>query len=473
MKTKGISFVWALFVMLGVMSAGHSVLAKRTVHWQINPKGFPEQTAVFVDVVDKGSYQRKLPGSAFALSMDEFGEDQGGVVSNLNLKKANSTVAGWTGAQVLVLIDISKSYTSEFSNAKNAAKQLISAMDVKRDQIGVATFPATVAGAESQMRVGFTNDANKLYAGIDAISTIGDKDKAGRLCEAVSEGIEAFNTKNKYRAIVVITGGADKGEGKGNCVQDSHAAGVVPVWTVGFKLDRKYDTLGNSHKVENGLYELSQNTWGQSIYKKSASSYETFVKKTFWYRIRSQYRLMVNFMCYEPAPQIKHTSVLKVNGEAQDPITFRARTSKKPTPVITEFYPKEATRDQIDSGKAKLTIDGSGFCGAPGQIVIRVGDQQLATDSAAPYRVVGELNKAVETGIVKVSNKWTQKGESDKEFKVAKPPKGADAMNAIVVLVGLLVVLVAVSIIAVALKSRKATVPQGKAPSAGSKGGGK
>ena len=473
MKTKGISFVWALMAMLGVMSAGHGALAKKTVHWQINPKGFPEQTAVFVDVIDNGAYQRKLAGSAFAVSMDEFGEDQGGVISNLNLKKANSTVAGWTGAQVLILIDISQSYTSEFNLAKKTAKNLISAMDVKRDEIAVATFPATIAGAESQMRVGFTSDANKLYAGIDAISLIGDKEKAGRLCDSISEGIETFTSKDKYRSIVVITGGADKGEGSGNCVQDSHAAGVIPVWTVGFKLDRKYDTLGNSHKVENGLYELSQNTWGQSIYKKSASSYDTFVKQTFWYRIRSQYRLLVNFMCYEPAPQIQHTSVLKVNGEAQDPITFRAKTSKKPTPVITAFYPQEATRDQIDTGKAKLTIDGSGFCGAPGQIVIRVGDQQLATDSATPYRVVGEMNKMVETGIIKVSNKWTQKGESKAEFKVAKPVQGADAINAIVVLVGLLVVLVAVSIIAVALKSRKATVPQGKSPAAGSKGGGK
>ncbi|MBN2716999.1 MAG: VWA domain-containing protein [Deltaproteobacteria bacterium] len=473
MRIKGMSFIWALAAMLGVMFAGNSAQAKRTVHWQINPGGFPAQTAVFVDVVDGGAYQRKLPGTAFGLSMDEFGEEQGGVIANLNLKKEQSTVAGWTGAQVLILMDISQSYTSEFALAKKTAKNLISAMDVKRDEIAISTFPAMVAGAESQLRVGFTGDANKLYAGIDAISTVDDKEKAGRLCEAISESIDLFSTKDKYRAIVVITGGADKGEGKGSCVQDSHAAGVVPVWTVGFKLDRKYDTLGNSHKVENGLYELSQNTWGQSIYKKSESSYDTFVRQTFWYRIRSQYRLLVNFMCYEPAPQIQHTSVLKVNGEAQDPITFRAKTSQKPTPVIKAIYPESATREQIDSGTAKLTIDGSGFCGAPGQIVIRVGDQQLVTDSAAPYRVVGELNKMVETGIVKVSNKWTQKGESQKEFVVAKPPAGADAMNAIVVLVALLVVLVAVSIIAVAVKSRKAVVPGGNAPAAGSKGKGK
>ncbi|MBN2526041.1 MAG: VWA domain-containing protein [Deltaproteobacteria bacterium] len=473
MKTHGTSIVWALLAMLIVAGAGHNAQAKEEIHWQINPTGFPETTAVFLDVVNNGAYNRKLPGSAFSLSMDEFGEEQGGVITNLASKGAGSTVAGWTGAQVLILIDISQSYTSEFNLAKATAKNLISAMDVKRDEVAVATFPATVAGAESQLHSGFSNDATKLYAAIDAISTVNDKNKAGRLCDAVSEAIDVFTTKDKYRAVVVITGGADKGEGKGSCVQDSHAAGVVPVWTVGFKLDNKYDTMGNSHKVENGLYELSQNTGGQSIYKKSKSSYDTFVKSTFWNRVRSQYRLLVNFMCYEPAPQIEHVSVLKVNGMAQDPIKFRARASKKPTPVITAFYPASATREQIDSGKAKLTIDGSGFCGAPGQIVIRVGDQQLATDSAAPYRVVGELNKAVETGIVKVSNKWTQKGESKDEFKVAKPPKGADALNAIVALVALLVVLVAVSIIAVALKSRKATVPKGKSVAANTKTGGK
>jgi hypothetical protein len=469
MKRNGTSLMWASLMMLGVFSVGNEAFARQTVHWQINPGGFPGQTAVFVDLIDGGEYVRNLPGSAFVISMDEFGEEQGGVISNVAQKGAQSTVAGWTGAQVLILIDVSRSYTDEFNTAKKTAKNLISAMDMKRDEVAVATFPATTAGAESQLRTGFTGDATKLYSVIDGISAIDDKDKAGRLCDAVSEGIEAFTSKDKYRAIVVITGGADKGEGKGNCVQDSHAAGVVPVWTVGFKLDRKYDTLTNAHKVENGLYELSQNTGGQSIYKKSASSYNTFVQKTFWNRIRSQYRLLVNFMCYEPAPQIEHVSVLKIKGSAQDPIKFRARTSLKPTPVITAFYPASATREQIDSGKARLTVDGSGFCGAPGQIVIRVGDQQLATDSATPYRVVGELNKAVETGIVKVSNKWTRKGESKDEFQVAKPPKGADALNAIVVLVGLLVVLVAVSIIAVALKSRKAVVPQGKMPKSGGK----
>ncbi|MBN2341036.1 MAG: VWA domain-containing protein [Deltaproteobacteria bacterium] len=469
MKRYGDTLIWTtlLTVLVGVYASG--ALAKRTVNWQINPNGFPEQTAVFVDVDDNGAYNRKLKAGAFAISIDEFGEGQGGVIANATLRKEKSTVAGWTGAQVLILIDVSQSYTSEFSKAKQAAKQLISAMDVKRDEVAVATFPSNLVSSESRLNIGFTNDAQKLYAAIDAISTVSDKNQAGRLCDSVSEGIEYFGEKNKdkYRTIIVITGGADKGEGQGNCVQDSYKAGVVPVWTVGYRLDKKYDTLTNSHKVENGLYELAQNTGGRSIYKKSVEAVETFMKKTFWYRIRSQYRLIVNFMCYEPAPQIEHTSVLKVNGIAQDPIKFRARTSKKPTPVITAFYPASATRELIDSGKGKLTIDGSGFCGAPGQIVIRVGDQQLATDTAAPYRVVGELNKAVETGIIKVSNKWTQKGESATEFLVAKPPQGADAMNAIVVLVLLLVVLVAVSIIAVALKSRKAVVPMGNASAKG------
>lgn len=474
MKRNGKSLACALFASLLVGSWAASAVAKRTVNWQINPNGFPEQTAVFVDVEENGVYQRGLKSSSFGISIDEFGESQGGVIANAGLKGNKSTVAGWTGAQVLILIDISQSYTSEFAKAKQTAKNLIAAMDVKRDEVAVATFPAAGQASESRLNIGFTNDAQKLYAAIDGISTVSDKNKAGRLCGSVSEGLEYFSAKNKdkYRSIVVITGGADKGEGKGSCVQDSHKAGVVPVWTIGFKLDKKYDTLTNSHKVENGLYELAQNTSGRSIYKaSSASAYETFVKKTFWNRVRSQYRLMVNFMCYDPAPQIEHISVLKVNGIAQDPIKFRALTSKIPKPLITAVYPASITREQIDSGTAKLTIDGSGFCGAPGQIVIRIGDQQLATDTAAPYRVVGEFNKAVETGIVKVSNKWSQKGETAQAFVVAKPPKGTDAMSAIVVLVMLLVVLVAVSIIAVALKSRKAVVPTASPSGSGNKKG--
>lgn len=469
MKRNGKSLIWMTIAAFLMLSISTSAWAKRSVHWQVNPNGFPEQTAVFVDIEEKGAYLRKLKASSFAISIDEFGEGQGGVISNATLKGGQSTVAGWTGAQVLILIDISKSYTSEFNTAKQMAKKLISSMDVKRDAIAVATFPSEVSSNESRLNIGFSADVAKLHGVIDGIGTVSDKNRAGRLCGAVSEGIEYFGDKNKskYRSIVVITGGADKGEGKGSCVKDSHMAGVVPVWTVGFPLDKKYDTLTNSHKVENGLYELAQNTGGRSIYKASKSAYTTFVQRSFWNRVRSQYRLIVNFMCYEPAPQIEHISVLKIDGIAEDPIKFRARSSKIPKPVITAFYPASVTREQIDSGTAKITIDGSGFCGAPGQIAIIVGDQKLLTDSAAPYRVVGELNKAVETGIVKVANKWTQKGDSANEFQVAKPPQGADAMNAIVALVMLLVVLVAISIIAVALKSRKAVVPMGNSPTSG------
>ena len=57
----------------------------------------------------------------------------------------------------------------------------------------------------------------------------GDK-TGGRICNALSEGLRWFPEKvnDRYRVMILLTGGADKGEGKGSCVQDSFEGGLVP-----------------------------------------------------------------------------------------------------------------------------------------------------------------------------------------------------------------------------------------------------
>jgi hypothetical protein len=431
-------------------------LGQREVHWQINPQRFPSDVSVFVDVEESGAFRRDLPATAFEISVDEFVGEQGGWILN-----RQQVAAGWTGAQVLIMIDRSRSYTDEWGNAKELARQIVGYMDPNRDQVAVASFPAIGGFKESKLNLPFTSNRAQATAAIDAVELPPKDDKTGgRICNALTEGLKYFpeGSHDKYRVIVVISGGADKGEGKGDCVQESYAAGKVPFFTVMFKLDKKYDDPRNSHKIENSAHDLSMNTGGRSIFRRSAAENKQFVG-LLWNRIRSQYYLQVLFPCYKPEPYIDHISMLKVEGRDTEGLKYNATSQPAPAPEITALYPTSATRAQIDDERQKLTIDGKGFCGGPGQVKAYVGDIPVNLDAQGPFRLVASLNSRVETAGVKVINRFGQSGESPMKFEVLKPPKGAEGNQTLIVLVFLLVGLSVVAVLAMVLRRRKARVP--------------
>ncbi len=445
----------AALAALVVLALPHVSLGQREVHWQINPQSFPADVSVFIDVEEGGAFRRDLPATAFEISVDEFVGDQGGWILN-----RQNVAAGWAGARVLIMIDRSRSYTNEWSAAKELAKQIVGYMDPNRDQIAVASFPAIGGFSESRLNLPFTSNRAQATAAIDAVELPPKDDKTGaRICNALTEGLKYFpeTIHDKYRVIVVISGGADKGEGKGDCVQESYAAGKVPFFTIMYKLDKKYDDPRNSHKIENSAHDLSMNTGGRSIFRRSSSENKQFVG-LMWNRIRSQFYLQVLFPCYKPEPYFDHISMLKVEGKDTEGLKYNATSQPAPVPEITALYPPQATRTQIDDQNLKLTIDGKGFCGGPGQVKTYVGDIPVSLDSQSPFRLVASLNSKVETAVVKVVNRFGQTGESPVKFDVIKPPKGAEAGATLIVLVFVLVGLSLVTVLAMVLRRRKAKV---------------
>jgi len=461
MKLKKTITMFAAAAFISTMLLPITAAAQREVHWQINPKGFPGNVSVFVDVEDRGSFRRDLTSAAFAISVDEYAGDQGGYIMN-----AKTMRAGWAGAQVLIMIDSSRSYAGEFSKAKRMAKSIVNYMDVNRDQVAVASFPSTDNYSESSLVLPFSSSKEAVNTAIDKISMPPKKDKSGaRICNALTEGLHYFpnSASDKYRVVIYLTGGADKGEGKGDCVKESFAAGKVPFYSMLFKLDRRYDDPRNAHKIENGSHDLAQKTGGRSIFRCSESEYNQFAG-LFWNRIRSQYLIQVTFPCYRPAPYMEHTSILKVENQDWDPIKFRAPSAQTPVPQITAIYPPSATRKQVDDG-LELTIDGSGFCGASAsQIKAYVNGRPISLSKMSPYRIVGKTNSNIEAGTVKIINRFGQSGESSAKFEIVKPPKGAEASGMMTILVIIVVFIVVLAILIVALRSRKAKVPAGAPP---------
>jgi FHA domain/von Willebrand factor type A domain/IPT/TIG domain len=442
-----------------------SANAQRDVHWQLNPKGFPTDMSIFVDVEDNGAFKRDLTADAFSVSMDENAGEQGGWLLN-----RQNVVSGWAGAQILIVVDKSSSYTGEFSRVKKVMRSIVNHkfMDPKRDQVAIATAPAAGGFAEIKLEVGFTNNKNALISAIDKIKTLPSSDKSGaRICNALAEGLRLFPDRpsDRYRIVVFLTGGADKGEGKGDCVKDSFSGGLVPFFPIVFKLDRKYDDPRNSHKIENKTHELAQKTGGRSIFRRSDNDYQRFVS-LLWNRIRSQYYMRYVFPCYKPEPVIDHYSVLKVDGRDSDAIKFQATSAPAPTPVISAIYPQSATRKDVDDGNVELTVDGSGFCGPPQAVKVTIGGRPAAYKSHNPYRVVARLNSAHESGKVSVTNYFRKSGEFATKFKVVKAPKGAEASATLLYLVFGIVVLAILSIVLVGLRSRKAKPGKVKMPEA-------
>jgi len=462
MKVSQYMRLWPGCVIVISLLLPFVATAQRDVHWQINPRGFPGNASVFVDVEKEGVFKRDLPASAFALSMDEYAGDQGGWILN-----RQQVVSGWAGAEVLIMIDKSRTYTGEFDKAKRIVRAIINQMDPNRDQVAIATAPAKGGFSDAKLEIPFSNNKNNLIKAANGIKPLPSNDKTGaRICNSLAEGLRWFpeQPEDRYRLIIFITGGADKGEGKGNCVQESYSHGKVPFFPIVFKLDRKYDDPRNSHKIENKTHELAQKTGGQSIFRQSENDYLQFVS-LIWNRIRSQYYLKILFPCYRPMPVKAHTSVLKVEGRDADGIKFQATSAPPPTPLITALYPPSATRKNVDDGNIDLTIDGSGFCGPPGTVKAYVGGRPVSLKSQSPFRVVASLNSSIESGKVKVINRFGQNGESPMKFEISKAPKGAEASSTLTAMVVAVVILGVLSILLVALRSRKAKVKTGTAPS--------
>jgi len=458
MKSNDYVGWWTAVATVLLLAIPATSEAQREVHWQLNPQGFPSNTSVFVDVQDGANLVRNLPPTAFAVSMDEFAGEQGGWITN-----TQQTGAGHAGAQVLIMIDRSRSYTKKWDEMKKIARSIVNYMEPARDTIAVASFPAAGGYSQTKLNLKFSNSKGQAINAINRISLPDKDDKTGaRICEALSEGLKFFPDQpgDKYRVIIFLSGGADKGEGKGDCVQESYAAGLVPFFNIIFKLDKKYDDPRNSHKIENKAHELAQNTMGRSIFRRSENELKPFVSH-FWNRIRSQYYLQVNFPCYNPAPYIEHKTMLKVEGKDTEGIKFKATSHPAPSPEIAALYPQQAYRNHVDDGAVDLTIDGTGFCGRPGQVKAFVGGRQVQLKSQNPFRLVASLNKSVESGAVKVVNRFGQNGESPMDFDIIKPPKGAEASMTLVYLVIGVVALVVIAVIIVALRSRKAKAKSG------------
>ncbi len=463
---EGIRF-WMILVLLALLAAPSISLAQREVHWQINARAFPDAVSVFADVEDRGVFNRNMASTAFTISVDEYAGDMGGWI--LNADQPNMR-GGATGAQVLIMIDKSRSYTKDFDKAKRMARAIAKGMRAGSDEVGIATFPTGRGYAETRLDLPFSGNLPSVLTAIERIEPMPkDDETGGRFCNALAEGIKHFPEKDntRYRAIIFLTGGADKAEGKGNCYKDSYAAGKIPFYNMVFKLDRKYDDKRNAHKIENACHDLALSTGGRSIFRRSESEMARFIKG-FWNRIQSQYFMQVSFPCYRPAPYLEHTSVLKVEGRDADGIKYEATSTPAPVPEITAIYPQQAYRNHVDDGKIDLTIDGKGFCGLPGQVKAFVGGRPVQIKTLSPYRIVASTGKSVETGVVKIANRFTQTGESPMKFEIIKPPKGAEASSTLMFLVMGVVGLIFIAVVIVALRSRKARVPMGAPPAASS-----
>jgi hypothetical protein len=448
------------FVALCGLAFAFPASAQRDVHWQINPNGFPAQTSVFVDVEENGSFRRDLPPDSFSVSMDEFAGEDGGWILN-----KQQVAAGWAGAQVLVIVDVSASYTADFEKAKRGLQTLANFMDPARDQLAIGTAPAMGGFAEAKLVQPFTSDKNAILAAVTKLQTRSDDDDtAARFCQAISTGLRWFpkDSKDKYRVVVFVTGGADKDEGNSACVQNSYAAGLVPVFPMVFRLDRKYDDPRREHKIENAAHDLAKATGGAYVFRRTENEYNRFAS-LIWNRIRSQYQLVVTFPCYYPEPKMEHISVLKVQGADGDAIKFQAPSQKAPQPQITALYPPTASRQEIDDGKIDLTIDGQGFCGKAGQLRVSIGSVPIMPRAQNPYRLVVPLNSSIDGGTISVSNVFAQTGDSPMKFEIGLS-KGKDAGLVLVIIVSILVALGIAAVVLMALRSRKAKVPLGGPP---------
>ena len=240
-------------------------------------------------------------------------------------------------------------------------------------------------------------------------------------------------------------------------VQRSVQAGMVPYFLITFDPDRRFQNIQDENRVENAFDDLAKKTGGRSIFRRSSTEVLVFVNKLLS-RIRNQYELSVEFPCYRPAPATDHLAVLKVEGRDADGLRFQAPSKLAPEPLITSVVPSGATQDEVDEGDVEVTINGRGFCGLLGSIKTFVGDRPIQLSSADPYRLVAKIPPDVETGDVKVINRFGEVSESDLQFKVVSPEPGEDASTTLVFLIVAIVATAVVGVLFFAFRSRRARV---------------
>jgi hypothetical protein len=446
---------WSVLLIAAIATIPTPSLAQRDVHWQIEPAGFPDTVSVFVDVEENWNFRRDLEADDFSIAIDEHVGDQGGRILN-----AKQVRVGVSGAQVLLLVDRSRTYTSNFSNAKQAMREVIARLDPARDHVAIVSAPSGTGYTDTVLEHPFSSDRVSLQKTIDRLTPIsGNEITPARVCHALAEAIRTFPEERtgRYRAILFFSAGIDRGEGRGDCVQRSFQAGKVPFFMVTYDPDRRYRSTTNEHRVENALDALAQQTGGRSIFRRSSSQIQGFINKLV-YRIRSQYRLDVSFPCYRPAPATEHLAVLKVEGRDADGLRFQAPSTLAPVPTITSVVPSGATRDVVDDGNVEITISGSGFCGSRGGVKAYVGDSPLSITSQDPFRLVARLRPNTESGDVKVINRFGEASESDEQFKVISPEPGEEASTTLTVLILVIVLMAMIGVVLFALRKRQATL---------------
>jgi hypothetical protein len=443
----------AMVLALALLAPG-AAWAQRTVHWQIEPAGFPGKTAVFVDVEESGVFRRDLGADAFELSVDEFVGAQGG---SIQAPEKVAAGVGASGSSLLIVVDRSKTYAASFAQARKAATDLVGWLDAARDRIALATTPADDGIRDLQPEVGFTNDRAMLLAGIDRLSPTATE--PARLCHALADAVDALPSEatGRYRAIVLLTAGVDRSDGEGGCVEASLAAGRVPFFVFTFSPDRAFDDRDAASRVEAQIDQLASKTGGRSIFRRRPDAVFQSVSQ-LWFRLRNQVRLEVAFPCYRPAPETQHLAGLKVEGRDAERIAFEAPSALAPVPTVTAIEPALVTRRQIRDGAA-ATISGSGFCGEPGTVRAFVGDRQVAVKAHTATSAEIDLDGLVEGGDVKVANQFGRTSEVPSvKMLVEGTSRGQDASAALLAIVLAIVVLAAVGVLVPALRRRRARI---------------
>lgn len=465
---RTMTWTWLVGALtLGVSGASE---AQSQVHWQLEPAGFPAEVTLLVDVEENNKFRHDLSADSFAVSVDEFVGKQGGRILN-----PGQLAPGIAGAQLLLVVDRSRTYTGEFSRAKRTLREVVDRLDGRRDLIALATTPTDGLDSDAELVQPFTNDQTALQQAIDDLRPLGARDRStARVCHTLSDSLRLFpeQTGRRFRAVLYLSAGVDRGEGRGDCLEDSFARGKVPFNMLTFTPDRRYLDERVANRVETSFEELAERTGGRSIFRHDSEDYSQFVDQ-LWRRIRAQYQLEVELPCYRPAPATEHVARLEIDGVDAEPIRFEAASTLAPTPEIESFHPPRVTRSEIDEGEADLTIEGRGFCGSISSVRAQVGPHPISVEKVTPYRLVASVTRGAEDDEIKVINRFGRAGSSRRELMIDEPGPGAEASAALTVLIIIIALLSTAAVVFLALRARRARLdlaaPQGS-PGAGPAG---
>jgi hypothetical protein len=437
-----------------VLAAGRPAPAEaqREVRWQLEPAGFPGQVPVFVDVREQGRFVSDLDAPDFEVSIDEFVGVEGG-----RLVDSGNASPG-AGAQILLLVDISRTYTGAFARAQSVLNEIVSRLDPERDRIGLATSPATAPGRDAELAAPFTHDGAALRQAIADLAPLPARDKTtSRLCYALDDALRLFPEEKtgRFRAVVLVSAGIDRGEGRGDCVQTALARGKVPLYLVTYRPDRAFRDDRGESRLEERLEEIADRTGGESVFRRETEDADRRLVDSLWQRVRHLVRFDVEFPCFRPAPATDHAATLKVEGRDAEPLRFSAASVLAPIPVVASIAPTSTSRADVDDGQVDLTADGTGFCGSVATVHVWVGDRPASLKSVTPRRVVVTLAEGTPNGGVKVVNRFGESGSSTVKLGVVEPARGAEAGGALFVLLALLVAVTLAGVVVLALRRRK------------------